>query len=383
MKRAVIIGAGFAGCTPALLLKQQGWSVTVIDKAGFVGGGVRTFFHGGHPYTYGPRHFLSPYPEAYEFLTRYVPMRPIKKINYTFIEGDQAFYTYPIHTDDIDKMPEAAKIRRELSALPEEAAAHNFEEFWTQRVGSTLYDKYVKHYNRKAWRLDSNTQMDFGFEATVKRKPLESGDRYEYRDWYNCYPIPEDGYNGYFDIALEGCEVLLNTTITGYDLQRPAVQLSDGRRLEADILISTVSPDELMEHQFGELKYVGRDFLKVVLPVEFAFPPEVYFVYYPNANETQTRAVEYKKFTQHQSPHTLIGIEIPSMNNKLYPTMIQSEVDKAQRYLDALPDHVFSVGRMGTYRYVDIDDIILQSLKLMERIESKPAAVAVAGASKP
>jgi len=364
MKKALIIGAGFSGCVPALLLKEKGWSVTVIEKAGFVGGGVRTFFHGGHPYTYGPRHFLSPYKEAYDFLNSYVPLRDIKKINYTFIEKDQVFYTYPIHEDDIDKMPESAEIRRELASLPEESFAHNFEEFWIQRVGSILYGKYVKEYNRKAWLLDSNTSMDFGFEATVKRKPLESGDRYEFRDWYNCYPIAQDGYNRFFDLALAGCEVLLNTTITGFDLSNCTVHIGN-QALKGDIIISTVSPDVLMDYQFGELKYVGREFLKVVLPIESVFPEDVYFVYYPNGNETHTRVVEYKKLTRYKSPHTFLGIEIPSLKNKLYPTMIKAEVDKAQRYIDTLPSNVFSVGRMGTYRYIDIDDIILKSIEFV------------------
>ena len=177
MKKALIIGAGFSGCMPALLLKEQGWSVTVIEKERFIGGGVRTFFHGGHPYTYGPRHFLSPYEEAYEFLNRYVPMRDIKKINYTYIESDQAFYTYPIHENDTDTMPDGAEVRRELGALPGEFHPNNFEEMWINRVGPTLYQKYVKEYNRKAWLVQSNTEMDFGFEATLKRRPPASGER--------------------------------------------------------------------------------------------------------------------------------------------------------------------------------------------------------------
>ena len=200
-----------------MFLREKGWAVTIIDKAPFTGGGIRTFFHGGHPYTFGPRHFLSPFPEAYEFMNKYVPLRHIKKINYTFIEGDGEFYTYPMHQDDIAKMPESEQILDELANRPKESNPQNFEEFWMHRVGETLYNKFVKEYNKKAWQIDDNTVMDFGFEATVKARPLESGDRYEFRDWFNCYPVAHDGYNKLFDIALEGCEVLLNTEITGFD----------------------------------------------------------------------------------------------------------------------------------------------------------------------
>jgi UDP-galactopyranose mutase len=329
---------------------------------------VRTYFHGGHPFTYGPRHFLSPYREAYEFMMKYVPLRDIKKINYTFVEGDGSFYTYPPHADDIVKMPEKEEIRKELEGLPEEGGqARNFEEFYQLRLGDILYGKFVKEYNRKAWLLNSNTEMDFGFEATVKRRPLESGDRYEFRDWFNCYPIPYEGYNNYFDICVEGCEVILNTVADRYDLDLCAVWIGD-RKIEGDIMISAISPDELLEFQYGELKYVGRDFYKIMLPIEEVLPKDVYFVYYPNENEAQTRIVEFKKFTQYKSPWTLLTLEVPSLNNKLYPTMIQSEIDKAQKYIDQLPSNIFSLGRMGTYRYVDMDNIIIQAKEFVAKI---------------
>ena len=105
-----------------------------------------------------------------------------------------------------------------------------------------------------------------------------------------------------------------------------------------------------------------------MLPIKEVFPKDVYFLYYPNENEQQTRVVEFKKFTRHNSPNSLITLEVPSMKNKLYPTMIKEEIDLAKKYLDALPKNIMSVGRMGTYRYVDIDDIIMQGLEFKESL---------------
>ena len=366
MKKALVIGAGFSGCMFAMMLRQRGWHVTVIERAGIVGGGVRTFYHGGHPFTYGPRHFIGPDSSqpAFEFLEKIVPMRHIDKMNLSYQERDDLFVSYPAHADDIDKLPDAAQIHAELDSLPNETEAHNFEEFWVGRVGPTLYDRFNKYYNMKAWQIDDNRKVDYGFEATVKRKPLETGSRYEFHTGHiNAYPIARDGYDRFFDVALQGCEVLLQTEVVAFDLDNCAVSLADGERLQADMMISTVSPDLLHEYCWGDLAYVGRDFFKIVLPIEQALPDDVYFLYYPNANEQQTRVTEFKKFTQHKSPNTLITLEVPSMKNKLYPTMIKSQVDLAQRYIDALPDNVHSVGRMGIYRYVDMDDIILQGLE--------------------
>ena len=105
----------------------------------------------------------------------------------------------------------------------------------------------------------------------------------------------------------------------------------------------------------GELAYVGREVYKIVLPIEQALPDEVYFVYYPGPNEQQTRVTEFKKFTQHKSNNTLITLEVPSMKNKLYPTMLSDQVRLAEKYVSRMPDNFLSVGRMGKYRYVDID----------------------------
>src|SRR6202023_902711 len=107
--------------------------------------------------------------------------------------------------------------------------------------------------------------------------------------------------------------------------------------------VSTISPDQLFRNCYGELPYVGRDFHKIVLPTENAFPEHVYFLYYAN-DEKFTRLVEYKKFSHHKSPTTLIGMEIPSMNGKYYPLPMKSALAVAAKYHDEMPPEVFSLG---------------------------------------
>ena len=371
MKKAIVIGSGFSGCMFAMMLRQKNFEVTIIEKSKITGGGVRTFYHGDHPFTYGPRHFIGPETSmpAFEFLNKIVPMRNIKKINYSYQAKDDFFAHYPMHIDDIKKLSDADKIFKELEELPKESKTKNFEDFWISRVGKTLYERFNKFYNLKAWNLKSNKEMNSGFEGTVKRKPLETGPKYEFHTGYiNAYPKSEDGYNKFFPVALEGCNVLLGKTITSIDLEKTSVTIDNKDKISADIIISTISPDYLLEFCFGELAYVGRDFFKIVLPIENLLPKDVYFLYYPNEGEQQTRITEFKKFTRHKSSNTLITMEVPSMKNKLYPTMIKSEVKKSDKYLKALPEKIKSVGRMGTYRYVDIDDIIMQGLEFAKEI---------------
>ena len=106
LKKAIVIGSGVSGCMYAMMLKQKNWEVTVIEKAKLTGGGVRTFWHGGHPFTYGPRHFIGPEENmaAFEFLNKIVPMRHIKKINFSYQAKDDFFANYPMHIDDIKKL---------------------------------------------------------------------------------------------------------------------------------------------------------------------------------------------------------------------------------------------------------------------------------------
>jgi len=76
IKKVLIIGGGFAGCTTAHeLSKLDNLDVTLVEQSSYLGAGVRTFFYGGHPYTFGPRHFLTRNKEVYDYLNKIVPLR--------------------------------------------------------------------------------------------------------------------------------------------------------------------------------------------------------------------------------------------------------------------------------------------------------------------
>ncbi len=143
-----------------------------------------------------------------------------------------------------------------------------------------------------------------------------------------------------------------------------------GEKKKFDVIVNTISPDILFDKCHGELPYVGRELHVIVLPIEYALPDHVYFCYYAGA-EQFTRVVEYKKFTLHKAPSTLITLEIPSEKNKHYPLPFESEKARAKKYFDEMPDEVFSIGRAGSYLYnVDIDDTIDHAMKVMAKLKS-------------
>jgi UDP-galactopyranose mutase len=394
MKTALIIGGGFAGCAAAhQLTLQGGWDVTLVEAAPFLGAGVKTRYMGGHPYTFGPRHFLTPKEHIFHYLNTYCPMRRCAEHQFlTYVEKDETFYGYPIHRDDLPRMPEAKQIQEELSGInvaalsrlssaqiaamkPGEAArannaslAKDFEEYWIYSIGKTLYGKFIDDYSKKMWLIDDNKRID-DFTWSPKGVTIKEGERAAWDTAISAYPIAFNGYDDYFQVATANTRVHLGTRIEKYDIPNKTVVIA-GEKKKFDVIVNTISPDYLFESCYGELPYVGRDLIPVVLPVEHVLPEDVYFIYYAGA-EKYTRIVEYKKFTLHKSPTTLITIEIPSSTSKYYPMPFESEKARAKRYFDLMPDGVFSIGRAGSYLYnVDIDDTIDHAMGVAEKLKS-------------
>ncbi len=349
-----------------MLTTQGGWDITLVERAPHLGAGVRTQWFGGHPYTFGPRHFLTQNEAVFDYLNALCPLRRCQEhIFLTYVERDAQFYNYPIHIDDVERMPDSDRIEEELAEvrrLQGAGNARNFEEFWIASIGETLYSKFVKTYSKKMWLVEDNRDID-DFTWSPKGVTLKDGPKEAWDTAISAYPYAANGYNDYFDIATAGATVMLGTTIESYDLARRAVVI-DGAKRAFDVIVNTISPDIVMNGTYGELPFVGRDFHKIVLPVAHSFPENVYFLYYAN-DEGFTRLVEYKQFTRQNwdAPTTLVGMEIPSMNGKYYPVPFKSEIAKAKKYIRDMPDRVFSIGRAGSYQYrVDIDDCIEQAM---------------------
>jgi len=371
VKKALIIGGGPAGCLAAHVLSlKSGWDITLVEKAPLLGAGVRTQWYGGHPYTFGPRHFLTQDEEAFEFFNKYCPLRSCSDhIFLSYVESDGNFYNYPIHVDDVSLMPESGKISTELKEVKQfqgAAQAKNLEEYWITSVGQTLYEKFINGYSKKMWQVDDNSLID-DFGWSPKGVALKEGPNREAWDVaISAYPYAENGYDDYFDIATAEVKVLLNTNIEEYDLPNKTV-VFEGEKRTYDVIVNTAPPDIVMNGVYGELPFIGREFHKFVLPVQFAFPENVYFLYY-TGSEKFTRLVEYKKFTRqkYDEPTTIVGMEIPVIDGgKHYPVPFKSEIAKAQKYFDAMPDGVFSMGRAGTYLYgYDIDDCVIDALAM-------------------
>ena len=355
------------GCSVAYLLKEQGWKVVIYEGSGVLGGGCRTLYYGGHPYTIGPRPLYTPHQKVYDFLSEFVPLRTFPLYLKTFVEQDSAFYSYPVHEDDVDLMPDADVIRKQLAADKSINESMDFEEYYIASLGQNLYDKFVKYYSQKMWGVKSNKELT-DFKWSVKGVALQKGPRSVCDDLIIGHPQNKEGYNPYFEAATADVDKIhFNKKIEKFDLKNKAVFV-DGKWDKADVLVSTTSVDRLFDYEHGKLRYIGREFIPFVLPVETTIPTEDMFLYYAG-QESFTRIVEYKKLYGYSSPSTLLGMEVPSFKNEMYPYPIKSEREKAAKYIDALPENVFSLGRMGRYVYDNIGQVIMQSFELAEKLK--------------
>ncbi len=376
MKKVLIIGGGFAGCAAAHQLSSiNNLDITLVETANHLGAGVRTNFYGGHPYTFGPRHFLTPYQEVYKYLNDIIPMRDCKEHEFiTYVERDNDFYAYPINMNDVKRMPDSKKILGEMEFSEDNKErienAQNLEDYWISSVGKTLFDKFIKNYNKKMWQVEDCKDIDT-FSWSPKGVTLKDGARAAWDNIISAYPLDINGYNKYFNISTKDIKVLLSTKIENYDLENKTVTMNS-EKFKFDIIVNTISPDEILNYKHGKLRYLGREFHKIVFPTENVFPENVYFLYYAN-DEKFTRLVEYKKFTKHKSKTTLIGMEIPTIGNgKHYPLPFKKDLKLASKYFDDLSSigNIYSIGRNGTYKYgVDIDDCIRQAMQVKELIE--------------
>jgi UDP-galactopyranose mutase len=356
--KATILGGGFAGTTVAHLLAKDGWHVELWEKEPHLGGGCRTFFQGGHPFTYGPRLYYGYSDKVFKWVDSIIKIRRFPFELLTYVERDSRFYSYPIHEEDIQQMPDREEIYAELAARDNSKEPANFDEYWLQRVGRRLYDKFVNNYSKKMWMIEDNKIFDI-FKWSAKDKAIETGTKEAYKGSYIGYPVNLHAYNPYFDKMVEGVEVITNRRYT------------HGDSLQSDIVVSTIPIDEFCGYRFGELPYVGRDFSVFILPTRQAFPGDVRFCHYAG-QEAHTRITEFKKITYYDSPDSLFVLETPSKRNKLYPYLTKANMALTAQYLGSLPENVHSIGRLGTYKYSTIEQTIVQAFECFAKITGKP-----------
>jgi UDP-galactopyranose mutase len=359
----LIVGAGFAGSVLAeRLASQRGDKVLVIDKRDHIGGNAFDVKNadGILIHQYGPHIFHTNSDMILSYLSTFTQWRPYAHRVLAKVDGQ--LLPIPINLDTVNRLYGLSLSSEELEGFLA-ARAESIEEIVTSedvvvsKVGRDLYEKFFRGYTRKQWGLDPS-QLD---KSVTSRVPTRTNrdDRY-FEDKHQCMPL--NGYTRMFERMLAHPNI---TVMTGKSFEQVRDQVDYKR------LIFTGPVDEYFDHCYGKLPYRSLRFVHETLEKTWHQPVAV--VNYPQT-EDYTRITEYKHLTGQAHPKTSITYEYPSdVGDPFYPVPRPENQELYKRYekLANATREVWFAGRLATYRYYNMDQIVGQALATFKRIDEE------------
>jgi UDP-galactopyranose mutase len=356
----LVVGAGFAGSVLAeRLASQLGKRVLVCDKRPHVGGNAYDCLDdaGVLIHKYGPHIFHTASQRIFSYLSKFTEWRPYEHRVLAHVDGK--LLPFPINIDTVNALYGLSLGADEIEAwfrARAEPVAHcrTSEEAVVSKVGRELYEKFFKHYTRKQWGLDPS-QLDAAVAARVPAR-CNHDDRY-FTDEYQF--MPKHGYTRMFETMLSHPRI---TTVLGVDHTELAGQACFRE------MIYTGPIDAFFGLRYGKLPYRS---------LRFRFETHDHPVHqagavinYPNEHE-YTRVTEFKYLTGQVHPKTSLVYEYPQdEGDPYYPVPRPENAELYRRYkalADATPNVRF-VGRLATYRYYNMDQVVGQALAMFDQI---------------
>lgn len=366
----VIVGAGFAGSVLAeRLASQRGDTVLVIDKRPHIAGNAYDHLDdaGILIHRYGPHIFHTNSDEVVAYLSQFTEWRPYEHRVLAAVDGK--LVPIPINLDTINRLYglslDSAGMDRFLAERRETPAEIlTSEDVVVSTVGRELYEKFFQGYTRKQWGLDPS-QLSRQVTARIPTR-TNRDDRY-FTDTFQA--MPRDGYTAMFARMLDHP---LITVELGTDWRKWRT------RHQARHLIFTGPIDEYFDYRLGRLPYRSLHFVHETRDVEWAQPVAV--VNYPQT-EAYTRITEYKHLTGQSHPRTSLSYEYPTdTGDPFYPIPRPENQELFRRYkhLSAAEPDTWFVGRLGSYQYLNMDQVVGQALATFARIDERrtPSAYA-------
>lgn len=353
----LIVGAGLFGSVFARQMTDKGKTCLVIDRRNHTGGNIHCQeIEGIQVHRYGAHIFHTSDEEVWAYVNRFVHFNHY--VNSPLAIYKDELYNLPFNMNTFSRLwdvrtPAQAqeKIREQIAGL-DIGEPQNLEEQALKLVGPDIYEKLVKGYTEKQWGRDCKELPAF----IIRRLPL----RFTYDNNYFTDPhqgIPVEGYNTLAERLLEGSRVLLNTDYFAFDRENPGI---------AEKTVFTGSIDEFFGFRLGNLEYRTVAFETETLDCPNWQGSAV--VNYTDREVPYTRIIEHKHFTFGQQPRTVISREYPAewkpgmepyypVNNERNQALFQAYRELAK----SRPDVLFG-GRLGQYRYFDMDKVVRGAL---------------------
>ena len=358
----LVVGAGFAGSVLAeRLASQDGMKVLVVEKRPHIAGNAYDHYDdaGILVHKYGPHIFHCNSPEIFAYLSQFTQWRPYQHRVLASVDGQ--LVPIPINLDTVNRLYGQNLTSFELEdffasvAEPRDRILTS-EDVVVSKVGRDLYNKFFRGYTRKQWGLDPS-ELDAQVTARIPTR-TNRDDRY-FTDKFQVMPL--HGYTRMFEkmLAHPNIKVMLNT---------------DYREIEGFIpyreMIYTGPIDAFFDERFGKLPYRSLEFKFETIDARVYQPTGT--VNYPNDYE-HTRVSEFKYLTGQEHPKTTIVYEYPRAEGDPYYPVPRAENTALYKQYQALAEQtpgVHFVGRLATYKYYNMDQVVAQALTTWERLRT-------------
>jgi UDP-galactopyranose mutase len=369
----LIVGAGFAGSVLAERLASTGKKVLICDKRPHIGGNAYDHYNdaGILVHKYGPHIFHTNSREVFEYLSNFTEWRSYQHRVLASVDG--MLVPIPINLDTINKLYglnlTSFQVEEFFASMAEpREQLRTSEDVVISRVGRELYEKFFRNYTRKQWGLDPS-ELDASVTARVPTR-TNRDDRY-FTDTYQAMPL--HGYTRMFENMLDhpNIKIMLNC---------------DYRDIEGMIpyreMVYTGPVDAFFDYRYGNLPYRSLEFKHETLNQEVFQSAPV--VNYPN-EQLYTRITEFKYLTGQEHRQTSVVYEFPrAEGDPYYPVPRKENAEIYAKYktlADSTPS-VHFVGRLATYKYYNMDQIVAQALTVFKKISGRKRAESLNGNGK-
>lgn len=362
----LIVGSGLYGAILARELKNAGYKVLIIEKRNHIAGNVYTEKRDNiNVHVYGAHIFHTSDEKVWNYVNKYAKFNDFINSPLAYYKGE--YYHMPFNMNTFHEIWGVNTAEEAKAKIEEEKAKENIKEITNLEeqaislVGRTIYERLVKGYTEKQWGRDCKDLPSF----IIKRLPL----RFEYNNnYFNdiFQGIPIGGYTKLVENIIGDIEVKLNEDY---------LKNKDYWNKQAKNIIYTGAIDEFYDYKFGELEYRSLKF--EVERIEKEFYQKNCVINYTEREVPYTRIIEHKYFENDESPVTWITKEYPSDYKKgmekFYPVNDEKNNSLYKQYeeLAAKENNIIFGGRLGKYKYYDMDDVIAEALKDSEIILNK------------
>ena len=355
----LIVGAGFAGSVLAERLANEGKKVLIVDKRDHIGGNAYDFYNeeGILIHKYGPHIFHTNSKDVFDYLGQFTEWRPYEHKVLASVDGQ--LVPIPINLNTINKLYGLSLNEDQVEAFFESKAEKvdrviTSEDVVVSKVGRELYEKFFRGYTRKQWDLDPS-ELDASVTARVPTR-TNTDDRY-FTDTYQSMPLY--GYTKMFEKMLSNPNITIILSTDYKDILDSTPH---------KFMIYTGPVDSYFDYCYGKLPYRSLEFEFETIDAESFQSTGT--INYPNEH-AYTRITDFKYLTGQQHSKTAIVYEYPQAEGDPYypvPRPENAEIYKKYQQLASATPNTFFVGRLATYKYYNMDQVVAQSLTLFKKL---------------